>query len=774
MKNWSVTAGFIVVGIIWGIWSPGYADNTPAETQAAGKIIASVDTKGAVTITRAQIFSAIRARPGQIFSAQTATEDAARIARLEGVESSYYTTYEEDGKLILFYVVIEKQLVRELVFKGNRKISNSKLSAELGLKPGDYLDVLAARAGVDAIHKLYMEKGYAWVNVSLEESGLMVGRVVYLIEEGPRPKIASITFKNNRALSDKELARAISTKAKKLFFWSSYYVEEKAQKDILKTQEIYQKRSYLDARVELKATFSDDRKKAYVEFHVSEGPSYTVESIQISGNNFFDSAALRDGFKLNENGLFSNEKAEFDAKKIRSKYQEQGYVDVQIDTTRTFHEGARVRVEHKVTEGGRFRIGQVTVTGNALMHDKVIRRVLDEEKFTPGNWYNADAARGNGEGELEKTAKSTVYTESVVIQAVPSSDPNRKDAMVNVVEGQTGSIILGAGVGSDSGVIGQIAFDQRNFDISDTPDSWSELITGKAFRGAGQRFRISLNPGTEQSSYMVSFVEPYLYDKPVSMETAFMGFEREWESYTEKRIGGRLGFEKRYTDDWRRGISFRLENVDVVSLDSDAPKEVTDVKGSNLMAGARLYIGRDTTDSRFRPTKGYNFDFGYEQVGGDHTFGILSGTQRWYRTLYEDLSELKTVLETKIHAGTILGDAPLFEKFYAGGSSTCRGFEYRGISPRATNDDPIGSDWLVNGSAEVAVPLGSETFSWLFFTDAAMIETGTPRTAIGTGIQIQIPQWFGPVPMRFELAAPISKDDEDDTQVFSFSVGALF
>jgi outer membrane protein insertion porin family len=774
VKNWSVTAGFVVVGIIWGIWTPGYAENAPAQPQVPGKIIASIDTKGVVTITRAQIFSAIRARPGQLFSVQTATEDAARIAKLEGVESSYYTTYEEDGKIILFYVVIEKQLVRELVFKGNRKISNSKLSGELGLKPGDYLDVLATRAGVDAIHKLYMEKGYAWVKVTLDDPGLAVGKVVYLIEEGPRPKIAYIKFKNNSALSGQQLARAISTKAKTLFFWSSYYVQEKVQKDILKIQEIYQKRSYLDVKVEQKVTFSDDRKKAYVEFHISEGPSYTVESILISGNNFFDAAALREGFKLDENGLFSNERADFDAKKIRSKYQEQGYVDVQIDTTRTFHEGARVRVEHKITEGGRFRIGQVTITGNTLMHDNVIRRVLDEEKFTPGNWYNADAARGNGEGELEKRAKSTVYTESVMIQAVPSADPNRKDAMVNLVEGQTGSIILGAGIGSDSGVIGQIAFDQRNFDISDTPDSWSELITGKAFRGAGQRFRISLSPGTEQSSFMVSFAEPYLYDKPVSMEMAFMGFEREWESYTQTRLGGRLGFEKRYTDDWRRGISFRLENVNVGHLEPDAPDEVIDVQGDNLIAGVRPYIGKDTTDSRFRPTKGYNFDFGYEQVGGDFTFGILSGTQRWYYTLYEDISELKTVLETKIHAGTILGDAPLFEKFYAGGTSTCRGFEYRGISPRATNDDPIGSDWLVNGSAEVAVPLGSETFSWLFFTDGAMIETGNPRTAIGTGIQIQIPQWFGPVPMRFELAAPITQDDEDDTQVFSFSVGALF
>jgi outer membrane protein insertion porin family len=774
VKNWSVTAGWVVFCVVAGIWTAGYAGDAPAAPQASEKIISEVETTGAVTITRAQIFSAIRARPGQLFSVQTATEDAARIAKLEGAESAYYTTQEADGKIKLMYVVVEKQLVRELVFRGNNKLSNSKLASELGFKLGDYLDVLAARAGVDAIQKLYLEKGYAWTKVALEEPGLPVGKVAYRIEEGARPKITDIKFKQNRALSDKQLARAISTKKKKFFFWSTYYNEEKVQKDTLKIQEIYQKRSYLDVRTESKVTFSDDKKKTYVEFRITEGPSYAVESIRITGNKFFDVIALREGFKLSENGLFSDDRAEFDAKKIQSKYREQGFVDVKVNMKRTFLDGAKVRVEYEITEGGRFRIGQVTIAGNTLLHDNVIRRVLDEEKFTPGSWYNADAARGNGEGELEKTLKSTVYTESAVIQAVPSTDPNRKDALLTVAEGQSGSIILGAGVGSDSGVIGQIAFDQRNFDISDTPESWNELITGKAFRGAGQRFRISLNPGTLQSSYMVSFMEPYLYDKPVSMEVAAMGFEREWESYTEERMGGRLGFEKRYSDDWRRGISFRLENVNVGSLEPDAPKEVRDVKGGNLLAGARPYIGKDTTDNRFRPTKGYNFDFGYEQVGGDFTFGILSGTQRWYHTLYEDLSELKTVLETKIHAGTIIGDAPLFEKFYAGGTSTCRGFDYRGISPRAFNEDPIGSDWLVNGSAEVAVPLGSETFSWLFFTDAAMIETGMPRTAIGTGIQIQIPQWFGPVPMRFEIAAPITKESEDDTRIFSFSVGALF
>jgi outer membrane protein assembly factor BamA len=62
----------------------------------------------------------------------------------------------------------------------------------------------------------------------------------------------------------------------------------------------------------------------------------------------------------------------------------------------------------------------------------------------------------------------------------------------------------------------------------------------------------------------------------------------------------------------------------------------------------------------------------------------------------------------------------------------------------------------------------------LFFVDTGMIDTGGYRVSVGTGIQILLPQWFGPVPMRFELATPLLKDSGDETRVFSFSVGRLF
>ncbi|MBA7482055.1 Outer membrane protein assembly factor BamA [subsurface metagenome] len=252
-------------------------------------------------------------------------------------------------------------------------------------------------------------------------------------------------------------------------------------------------------------------------------------------------------------------------------------------------------------------------------------------------------------------------------------------------------------------------------------------------------------------------------------------FEWERESYDEQRLRAFVGFEKRYKNRWRRGISFRVENVDVANVDSGAPKEIRDVKGDNRIAGVKLSIARDLTDDRFNPTKGAYFNAAYEQVAGDHTFGVLSGTYRRYKTLYEDFAGRKTVLATKLHAATVVGDAPPFEKFYAGGSRSIRGFDYRGVSTRAgPGKDPIGSDWVVEASAEVGVPLVSDTIAVLFFVDSGMIDSGGYRASIGTGIQIMLPQWFGPVPMRFELAVPMMKDGDDDTQVFSFSVGRLF
>jgi outer membrane protein assembly factor BamA len=74
-----------------------------------------------------------------------------------------------------------------------------------------------------------------------------------------------------------------------------------------------------------------------------------------------------------------------------------------------------------------------------------------------------------------------------------------------------------------------------------------------------------------------------------------------------------------------------------------------------------------------KQSQGGIFEVGYEQVGGDFTFGLLSSTYKWYTTLHEDLAEQRTIFSTRVHAGTTVSDAPPFEKYYAGGQGSIRG-----------------------------------------------------------------------------------------------------
>jgi outer membrane protein insertion porin family len=747
------------------------------EVSPEGLTIASLEVAGNVTLTRAEILSVVRARPGQTYNRETVNQDNIRIGKLEAVVRAYENVRIENDRVVLTYVVEEKNLVRSISFKGNKKLKDGVLRKELSFKLGDYLDVFKARAGVDAMKEKYKKKGFPWANITLDEGALIFGQVSYLIDEGPRPKIKKVTFTGNDSLSSRQLQKTIKTKKKKALFFTVYFDPEQLQADTEKLLEVYQRKSFLDAHISSDVDFNEDQSKAYVTFTVKEGPAYFVESVIFKGNEFFTDEQLQESLKLYPDYFYSEAWADFDSRKIKSKYGEMGFIETSVIVNpQILPDVPKVNVEFDIFEGERYRIGEVVISGNQSFQDRTIRRIMDEEAFTPGQWYNADMARGDGKGELEKIIKQRVVAESVMIQPT-GNDPNTRNALVNVTEGQTGSIMLGAGIGSDDGLIGNITLNQRNFDITDTPTSFSDIFTGKAFRGAGQQFRLSASPGTDVSTYAASFTEPYLYDEPISLTFSGSLYERERETYDEERLTGRIGLEKRYPDRWRRGISFRAENVDVSDLDWDAPEDVRDVEGSNVLFGTKFYIGKSTTDTRFIPSRGYSFDIGYEQVFGDHTFGILEGTYRWYHTLYEDLEELKTVLETKVRAGTTIGDAPTFERFYVGGigSWALRGFEYRGVSPRGgPSDEPIGSDYAVVGNVEVSIPLGSETFSWLFFHDIGFIDDGGPRASVGTGVQILIPQFFGPVPMRFEIAAPYLEEDEDETQAFSFSMGALF
>jgi outer membrane protein insertion porin family len=769
---------------------PALADDTnqPNDEQLNKMQISSIGTAGNINIERGTILSKIRSRAGELFDTKTAADDVKKIAEILGVQRGWYNTKIVGDKVELTYVIVERNIVRTIEFTGNKDYRKSTLGKKLDFKKGDYLDPTQAEAGREKLLEHYRLKGYPFATVQLDYDKLPQGKVAYTIVEGKRVKIASITYSGNTQIKTKDLKKIIKLRKKTFIFWSVHYNEEDVQKEITNLLNGYYKEGFLNIAVECEKNFNADRSRVHLVFKIKEGQAYSVNKIAFSGNNAFDGTMLSNLLNSKEGKIYNKLDGDTDAKQVSKKYLENGFIDAAVEQN-LFIDVNKVDVEYAIREGERFRIGQIDITGNKNTQDRVIRRILDEDDFSPGQFYNADIARGDGRGELETNVKATTYMESVTIR--PAGDKSgQKDALVSVAEGKTGSIMAGAGISADSGAIGQIVYEERNFDIKGKPQTFGDFISGRAYKGAGQTMRISLEPGTEISQYSVSFTEPYLNDKPLSMNLTGASWQRFWESYDEARLKGFLGFEKRYKNHWRRSIGFKVEDVDVSNIEDDAPKEIRDVEGKNLLVSVILGISREHTDNRMNPSRGYLFHLSYEQTAGDFTFGKISGIYQRFHTLAVDLAERKTVLSTKIYGATIVGDAPPFEKYYAGGSGTyygIRGFEYRGVSRRGTptnpdgsviagakKEDPIGSDWIALANAELTVPMIGDNISWLFFVDSGIIDTGGPRAAAGTGVQILIPQWFGPVPMRFELSFPFMKDGDDETRVFSFSIGRLF
>lgn len=681
-------------------------------------------------------------------------------------------------------------IIKSIEFEGNRRFKDHVLRQRLGFELGDPLDAFLAEGGRLTIEEVYRKVGYAFVSVSLDRDQMARGHLLYRIEEGTRIQIESVSFVGNEVMDSGTLEKVVKTTERKWLLWPFYYTEDAVQEDLDRLREFYYDHGYLDYKITANTEFTEDRTGVRVTFVIEEGPVYRVADIVLSGNTHFTDDELRTMMTLREGQVYLKPTAVRDGQEIARSYREIGYIDAEVRQRPKFAPATgqnMVTVEYEIVEGSRFRIGKIDVTGNEETQDKVARRVLDEYDFTPGNWYNGRIAPKEGGGLMERYVQRAAVAEEVLIRPVTPEGgaTDRKDVRVDIKEGPTGMIMPGVGVSSDSGVIGRLIYRQRNFDITDWPDDPGGLLTPwKYFKGAGQSFSVTLEPGTEYSQYYVEFVDPYWRDIPVTLDVLGRSWERYRESYDEERLKGYFGFEQRLKGRWSRSIGFRAENVGVGNLDFDAPQEIRDVRGDTALFGVRFGLGETALDDRYRPSRGHVLNIEYEQVTGDFTFGILEGSYVRYFTIHENLLGHKTVLAGKVRAATVVGDAPPFEKFYGGGTGPygLRGFEYRGISTRGlqTNvaspryKDPIGSDWIFLASAEVTVPVISENFGLLFFVDSGTIDTGRYRVSLGTGLQIMVPQLFGDVPMRFEIAAPVLEDDDDKEQVFSFSAAGMF
>ena len=745
----------------------------------ASGVLADIVVKGNRSLSRQAVLHHVRSRVGQRYDAHVVNADEQRLLKTGRFQSVRTYAATGDRGVVLTFEVVEHATIERVEFVNNKAIKTNVLRKALPYDVGDPLSPFTVEASRKALLQKYHKAGHQFAEVKAD---IRDRQVIFEIVEGPKVTVRSVRFEGNTHFESLKLRQTIGTSSALWPVVKNALDLEQLDRDVQGLRQLYVDEGFLGAEVQKRLEYNDDKSEVVVVFVIEQHQRYRIREIRFEGNAAIGDDQLTNRIELEPGNFVVASRMRQDVQRVQGSYGQVGYIEAFVESDILYvdpnepipnwiaaHEDpkpALVILVFRITEEDKYIVGRVDIRGNTVTQERVVRRQL---RLFPEQVFDTVAVQRARRRLLE----SELFDE-VTITPLPGTG-NVRDILVELKEANTGDIRLGVGVSSNSGLLGSISYTERNFDILNWPGSGRP---GRAFKGAGQRFSIVAEPGTELMRFHVEWFEPSVGDQPYSMGVKAFLFERGRDSYDEFRAGPVVSVGHRFKNQWYGEIAARVEMIDINNLSSSAPPEVTKDEGSHVIVGAKATLIKDRTDSRWMPTTGDRIHTSYEQVLGDFNFGRLEGDYRIYRTVHMDPLDRKHVLAGRAMIGQIFGSAPVFEEFYAGGIGSMRGFEYRGISPRSKGTDKrIGGDFILLISTEYGFPVYGKTLRGVVFLDTGTVESTIGlsdfRAALGAGLRWIIPA-LGQIPISLDFAVPVVKDGNDDEQVISFFIGWAF
>jgi outer membrane protein insertion porin family len=777
---WLLLAGTAVGQVIEEV-SPDLADRP----------VSQIVIEGLHRVPEQLVRNQLRSAVGDPYDPAVLKEDVALLYRL-GEFASIDAEVEllEDGTVRLVYRVVEAAIIAEVQVVGNKAISDQDLLAAARITRGLPRDDFRIEKAKRAIEDLYRDRGHYLATVTVDESELDEnGVLIFRVIEGPRVKVKAIEFDGNKAFSDAVLHSKISTRTAVPLFRRGELDEDKLVDDVATLSRYYEDRGYLDVRVDRLIELSPNHTEVKITFLIVEGEQFTLRAIRIMPEplTVYSNTQIKTLIDFRPGDVFSKQKIDAAQKAIADAYGLMGYLDVRV-STQQYRASDEPQADLIITigEGRQYLVGMVHITGNFLTLDRVIRRQL--RNLRPGRPYDAREI----ERAIERIRATRLFNDvNVTIQDPDPDNPEYRDLLIEVKEANTGSVNFGVAAGTDTGLFGEFSIVQRNFDITDFPESFGELFSGRAFRGGGQRFNMTLRPGTELFQYLISWTEPSFFETDYSLSVTGLWAERDYPSqgrtlYREQRLSFPVTVGRKIGEFWNLGVTGRVERVRLTDIAGDAPVEVYADAGPSNITSLGLTLSRTTITTYTRPDKGSRLQLSWEQVGafgGDYSFSKIGADYTVFLSIYRDFLGRASILKVNGRVGYIFGGtAPTYEKYYLGGR-TFRGFEFRTISPKGVDaagnvtGDPVGGNWLLFLGAQYEMPIFGESLTGVAFVDSGTVTNPVGfhdyRVSVGVGIRIYIKQ-FGPVPIAFDVGFPLVKEDGDEEQLLSFSAELPF
>ena len=729
--------------------------------------ITSIEIKGNKRIEDSAIKYMLESKVGDSYSPAKVRKDIAKL-----YDSGYFADVKVDlvsqGQGIqLVYSVAERAIVERVVIIGNKDVESKDIEEKLGVEPHSVLDQASISTGVQNINNLYQEKGFYLTEVApvIKE---MVGNRVRLeikIIEGKKFKIGKIEFVGNKVFSDKKLKKAIETREKGLIssiFGRDLYRPALIKDDLLRLQVFYGDHGYIDARAELLPMKIDrTTEKVNLKILVKEEEQYRIGKIDLQGEDgVYTTKDLAVGLRSKSGNIFSRANLKDDVQFLTDAYTLKGFAFTEVEPlTNIDKHKKRINIAFTIDKSEKMYIGQINIKGNTKTRDKIIRR---EIPLNEGEIYNSQLLTAS-KGRL----KALGYFEEVEVKNERRRGGDRlMDIDVDLTEKPTGNLSFGGGFSTSSSLLGTVGIEQNNL------------------FGTGLRANIGGQLGGYRSRYGIGLTQPYLFDYPVSSSLNLYNRIYGYPNYDVDRKGSEVSLNKNLFEFVSGSIGTKYEWVNLKDIEHDAPAYIREENDRNSVSSLILGLSRNTYDNPMFPEFGSNIFVSTELAGGlsdDSFYKSDIGVSKFF-----SLSPMKRVLPLLLTENLTLRlrgnlgyasgwgqDLPVYERYYLGGDTSLRGYDFQEVGPKGENGDAVGGDASFLGGAELYFPIPMKlpyvkVLKGVGFFDvgdvfargdvAKAIDLFSQRKSTGLGIRVGTP--MGPV--RLDWAYKLDKGDQRD------------
>lgn len=708
------------------------------------------------------------------------------------IKELYKTGFFADVQLlrdenVLIVRVKERPSIAEVNFSGNSDIDSETLEGELkniGIAQGQIYNRSLLEKLTQELERVYFSQGKYGIKITTEVESLDQNRVKIDIEisEGRIALIKQINIIGNDVFDDDTLLDEVQLGVPgtlSFFSDSDEYSKPKLNADIETLRSYYLDRGYIKFSADSNhVSITPDKKDIYVTINVVEGDQYSVSNVEMVGPMVVKRETLKELIKTESGSIFSRKEMTESQKSLEERMGKIGYAFAKVKVVPEIDdENLEISLTYQLVPGNKTHVRHINFHGNYRTYEEVLRR---EMRLMEGSILASD-----------KLARSKIrlqrlsYLENVQIDTklVPGTD-DVVDLEVTVEERLSGSFNIGAGFSQTQGLLFNVGLTQENL------------------FGTGQRLSMNVNTDDANTIYNVSFTDPYHTLDGIS-RTLSLSFrkrdaaEEEINDFQTDSYGANVSYGIPLSEFNTLRLGYGYSHVNLKLSSFNPSQDATDFidKYGNVYDNILINAGftHDTRNRTVFATRGnsQSISLNMSSPGSDLEYYKLSYITKFYMGVTKDVTLL---LRSNLAYGDGYGDLeelPFYERYFAGGLRTVRGYESNSLGPRSTvTGDPIGGNMRVTGGADLIFPIpfvekAPQSVRFSAFLDVGNVfdenrptfdstENGFDASQLRSAAGLSF-VWLAPIgPLRFSWSKALNDVQGDDLRVFQFSIGSFF